>query len=148
MSGGYFDVYVLARQRSADAAIEFLDHFAPIREQLDGDYSFPQYSGTSEVVFDKPMDAIHYCEKHPAESQSLYFQNLRSGPVHAMIFFTSDGEMIFGLSVPEGDDGLEKDCLNQLKEFARTSIGYIDFEAPPPDTAAEFKVLAATRVWD
>ena len=135
----YSDVYVLSRERSAAAADQFLNMFAPDREHSAEDYVFPQYADQPVAVVKSAMEAIRYCEEHPAEEQGMYFRNLGAGPAHAMLFFTSDGGLIFGLSVVERED----EWFTRLKEYAGSEVGYITFEVPPPGTSTEFKEQAA-----
>jgi hypothetical protein len=121
-------------------AERFLDTFAPQREQSAEDYVFPQYAQQPLVILKSAREAIHYCEAHSAEAQSIYFRNLGAGPAHAMVFFTSDGGLILGLSVVERED----EWFDRLKEYAGSDLGYIAFETPPPATTAEFRQLAAS----
>jgi len=122
------------------AAERFLDAFVPQREQSAEDYAFPQYSEQPILVVKSVQEAVQYCEAHSAEALSLYFRNLGAGPAHAMLFFTSDGGLILGLSVVERED----EWFARLKEYAGSEFGYIAFESPPAPTATEFKELAAT----
>jgi hypothetical protein len=138
----YYDVYVLAPERSASIALQFLDEFAPHRVETAVDYQFPQHSDQPEVVLTTAHDAITYCAHHPRESQSLYFRNLSGGHAHAMLFFTEDGGLILGLSVEQADPA---DTLLRLREHAHSPIGYLTFEEPPPVTASEFRRLAQAR---
>ena len=57
-----------------------------------------------------------------------------------MLFFTSDGALILGLSVVERED----EWFSRLKEFAGSEVGCITFETAPPATAGEFRQLAAS----
>ncbi|MBO0698863.1 MAG: hypothetical protein J2P46_10745 [Zavarzinella sp.] len=132
---------MLAPERAAMVALQFLEEFAPRREQSAADYHFPQYSDQSGVVLTAAEDAIGHCVDHRSESQSLYFRNLGDGPAHAMLFFTEDGGLILGLSVQDHADV----ALARLREYARSEIGYATFEEPPPVTVTEFKRLAQTR---
>lgn len=134
----YYDVYVLARDRSEPVATRFLDAFVPDRDPVASEYEFPQYSPEPVVTFATAVEAIRYCVARPAEPQSFYFGNRGSEPAWAMLFFTCDGGLILGLSVAEG----EQEALAALKEHAGSGVGYIDFESPPPDTVTEFERLA------
>jgi hypothetical protein len=82
---------------------------------------------------------MRYCETHADVAQSLYFRNLGAGPAHPMLFYTSAGALILGLSVVEG----EGEWLARLKEYPGSSIGYLTFEAAPATSAGEFRFLAA-----
>ena len=138
---GFHDVYVLARDRTAATAQRFLSAFAPHREQSAVDYCFPQYSERPSTILTSADDAIRRCESHPFESQSLYFRNLGSGAKHAMLFFTADGGLVLGLSVEVEPD----EMFLKLREHARSETGYIDFEAPAPNTVVEFREICQRR---
>jgi hypothetical protein len=114
--------------------------FAPQREQTAVEYEFPEYAEKPLVIKRSAHEAIQYCEDHPSEAHRLYFRNLGSGPSHAMLFFTSDGALILGLSVSEH----EEEWFARLKEFAASEIGYITFESAPAATAGAFRELAAS----
>jgi hypothetical protein len=133
-------VYVLSPVRSAKAAERFLETFAPQREQSADDYEFPEYAEQPQLVVKSAREAIQHCEWHPSEAHSIYFRNLGDGPAHVMLFFTSDGALIFGLSVVERED----EWFSRLKEFATSNVGYITFEAAPAATAGAFRELAAS----
>ena len=134
----YFDVYVLSPDRSAKDAERFLDAFVPQREPSTSEYEFPQYAEQPQLVIRSAREAIHHCEAYPDKAHSLYFRNLGAGPAHAMLFFTSDGALIFGLSVVERAD----EWFARLKELTGSKIGYVTFEEPPVATASEFRALA------
>jgi hypothetical protein len=133
-------VYVLSPDRSTKSAERFLATFTPHREQSADDYVFPQYADQPQHVVKSAREAIEYCEAHPEETQSMYFRNLGTGPAHAMLFFTSDGGLILGLSVVEGED----EWFARLKEHAGSTIGYMAIEEAPSATAAEFRYLASS----
>lgn len=134
----YFDIYVLSQHRSATAAAAFLEEFAPNREQSALDYPFPEFAEQPSVVFGTAPEAIDFCDSQPNETQSIYFRNLGAGAAHVMVFFTSDGALILGLSVV---DQAEK-WLGRLEEFAGSKVSLMAFETAPPLTIAEFVALA------
>lgn len=139
---GYDDLYVLAPERTVAVAENFLGHFAPEREQASVDYCFPRYVELPQLVLESAEEAMHYCVSHPTEAQSFYFRNTNPEPAHAMLFFTSDGGLILGLSVHEDSDR----WFDRLKEHTRCTIGYITHESPPVDTVAAFRVMATARI--
>ena len=122
---GYYDAYVLARDRSSEVCDRFLVEFAPYREQSAIDYCFPQHSDRPTLVLTAPEDAIRHCATNPSESQSFYFRNLADGPAHVMLFFTSDGGLILGLSVEEDE---MDDSYARLREHAQSEFGYVTCE--------------------
>ncbi len=56
-----------------------------------------------------------------------------------MLFFTSDGGLISGLTVATEDPELAGTTLRQLAESVDARYGYATWEQPPPDTALEFR---------
>lgn len=79
----------------------------------------------------------------PTQPQSVYWRNPRPGHVlHAMLFFTVDGGMIAGLTVSTGDRDLAEGTLRRLAGTIDARYGYTLWEAPPPDTAADFEAAA------
>jgi hypothetical protein len=139
---GYFDIYVLAPDRSATTASRFLLEFAPRRQQSAAEYEFPQFSDRPTTVLLTAQEAIRYCIEHPSEPQSLYFRNLADRPAHVMLFFTADQGLIFGLSVEQAE---AEDRFRRLCDWAGTQIGYVTFEEPPPATANEFRQMVVAR---
>ena len=132
----YADIYVLATSRTEAAVDEFLDYFAPQREQSAIDYSIPQHEDPPQRVFQTASEVVTYCCQHSTETQSIYWRRVGDGePAHVMVFFTSDAQLIFGLSVSEN---VANQFLAELQRHAHSDIGYITFESPPPETAAEF----------
>jgi hypothetical protein len=133
---GYYDVYALATARTTDEVQRFLAHFAPEREESADDYTIPRFSDSPLYVFDRANEVIEYCVSHLTEPQSIYWRCLReSGPAHAMVFFTTDGALLLGLSVITDEDQWLKD----LKAFAGSNVGCVLFEEAPPDSAEEFR---------
>ena len=134
------DIYVLAKSRTEAAVVEFLDYFAPEREQSAVDYWIPQYEDPPQQIFQAASEVVNYCCRHSTEMQSIYWRRVGDGePEHVMVFFTSDAQLIFGLSVNEN---VADQFFAELQRHARSDIGYITFESPPPETAAEFCLLA------
>jgi hypothetical protein len=136
----YADIYVLAKSRTGVAVSEFLDYFAPTREETADEYRIPQYSDSPHTIFRSSSEIISYCCSHISEPYSVYWKNAgNSGPTFAMVFFTSDGFLILGLSV---DEGMDKRYFFELQKQTKSNIGYVTFECPPPGTAVEFCRLA------
>ena len=136
----YADIYVLAPSRTVSAIMAFLDRFAPVREVTASEYEIPQYADSPHTIFRTAHEVVDYCCRHPAETQAIYWRRIGEGdPVFAMVFFTSDGQLVLGLSIA-GDT--EQSFLAELRAHAGSEIGYITAESPPPDTAAEFRRIA------
>lgn len=115
--------------------MRFLDHFLPRRTESADDYSVPSHGGRAEAHFDDAADLLSHLERHPNQSHAIYWTSEAPGdPRCAMVFPTVDGRMIFGLSVAANPVQFLSDLMN----FLNSSEGYVDFEAPPPENAAEF----------
>jgi hypothetical protein len=133
------DCYVLVKSPSKKRVEEFLAHFMPRRWPLADEYEMPQYSDKPEEVFRTSGEALSYLEEHPNQGHALYWQNQDSEePRCGMIFPTTDGQMIYGLSCRADDEGTPGRILDAMKHFLQADIGYIAFEEPPPETTQEF----------
>ncbi|MGC3970164.1 MAG: hypothetical protein QM775_23400 [Pirellulales bacterium] len=131
---------MLAESRTETAISAFLAHFAPEHEESADEYLIPRRTDAPQRIFHTASEMIAYCCSHLSEPQSVYWQRIGDGdPAHAMAFFTSDARLIFGLSVSE--DAAEH-YFAELRRHAHSDIGYITFESPPPETAAEFCQIA------
>jgi hypothetical protein len=138
---GYCDIYALSAIRTADVVERFLNRFAPQREAMADEYEVPRYSDSPAIVFRRDTELVAYCVAHTSEPHSMYWRRLGAGdPAHVMVFFTPDEGLILGLSVvAESDHWLAK-----LLAFAGSDVGCVLFEDPPPDTARDFRALAAS----
>jgi len=136
----FADVYVLADSRTEAAVVGFLTHFAPEREQTADEYWIPQHADSPQQIIRDAYEVVSYCCCHSTEAQSIYWRRIGDDdPAHLMVFFTSDTQLIFGLSVSET---AADQFLAELRKYAHSDIGYIAFESPPPETAVEFRQLA------
>jgi hypothetical protein len=139
---GYYDVYVLAPKRTAETVERFLRWFAPTRTSCADEFSVPRFAKEAHTVFRTADELIAYCVAHPTEPHGIYWRCTHErDPAHAMVFFTPDGGLIFGLSV-------ENDAAHwraELMDDTGSEIAWVGFEEPPPDTAAEFVALAASQ---
>lgn len=133
---GLYDIYVLSRDRSKESVLTFLDRFLPRRSESADDYVVPNNSDQPEFCFNNAVELLVYLERHWREPHAIYWLSKAQGdPRCAMVFPTSDGQMVYGLSV------VQNECrsLADLMTFLDTADGYIDFETPPPETAAAFR---------
>jgi hypothetical protein len=137
---GFTDVYVLSAKRSKADVLHFLDRFLPARTELAEEYLVPQYADRPQACFDTAEQLLDHLHAHPDQAHAVYWASVSPGdPRYAMVFPTVDGQMVYGLSVER--DG--RKFLADLKVHLESSKGYIDFENPPPDNAADFEALAA-----
>lgn len=143
---GYLaDIYLIQKSRSKSKGIDFLNAFLPSREESCDEYLIPQYSDNPIEEFDNADDLMTYLESNPECSQSIYWRNKdENNPnKHGMIFYTKDGNMIFGISRNADMSGNlntdnEDECLKEMKVFFKSEMGYIHYENPPADSYAEF----------
>jgi hypothetical protein len=143
---GYLaDIYVIKKTRSKKIGIDFLNHFLPSREESADDYLIPQYSDDPIHEFDNAEDLMTFLESNPKYAQSIYWRNTDAESLnkHGMIFYNEDGTMIFGISRNADMSGNlntdnEDECLNEMKKYFNTNLGYIHYENSPADNYEEF----------
>lgn len=138
--GFFADIYVIKKSRSKKLGEDFLNHFLPNREESAFEYEIPQYSDDPKILFNKAYDLMEYLEKNISDNHTIYWRNLDSNNTnrHGMIFYTTDGYMIFGISV-DVDPENEAECLSEMKDFLQSDGGYITYECPPETTFEEFE---------
>ncbi|MDP6046388.1 MAG: hypothetical protein QGH94_02900 [Phycisphaerae bacterium] len=134
------DVYVLA-ERSEHVLAEFRrKHLSGFREAAE-EYEFPQYAAEPDFVTEDLRRVIDVLLQHSDEHYAIYWNNSVDGDVRsAMVFFTNDGRLIFGLSVLAP---AAQRTLAELLAEAGSQVGGVLFETPPPASAEEF--IAACR---
>ena len=136
------DVYVLAPERSGAAVSRFADEWLRDGEPAADEVEVPQYADDPDAVFESPDDAVEWLLARPHEPHGLYWRTPRGdGAAQAMLFFTTDGGLIAGLTVD--DDAAAADWLRRLAGSVDARYGYVAFETPPPETAADFRAAAA-----
>ncbi len=143
---GYLaDIYVIQKSRSKKLGIDFLNHFLPFREESADEYLIPQYSEDPTSKFDNAEELMIFLESNPEYSQSIYWRNKDEENLnkHGMIFYTKDGNMIFGITRNADMSGNlntenEDECLMEMKKYFKTENGYIQYENPPADSYDEF----------
>jgi hypothetical protein len=139
------DVYVLANERTAAAAVSFLDRFLPNRVAAAEDYPVPEYADPPRRVFSDSADVIEWCAARPDRSYAVYWLNAQpdSEPHSAHVFFLSDGGMVLGLSTNRHGAGEPEELMRQLRSFAGSHVGYCTHEQPPAQSTDEFRRLAS-----
>lgn len=135
---GLDDCYVFVEKRDGSLIDLFLNEFLPERKEAADDYLVPEYSDNPSHEFQSAPDLIEFLCDNKKETYAIYWNSKRDeDPSNAMVFFTEDGGMIFGLSC-DADGGNSKTYLQKMKNFLKSELGYIAFEEPPPGTKAEF----------
>jgi hypothetical protein len=145
MPGPLSDCYVLAPRRSAEIAVQFLEHFMPERRPLFDPADPHEVLGLPKDSTDEEI--LSFLESNPTCAYSMYWSNRRDGaPYHAIVSFTHDGCLILGLS-PSYDDeeALALDALMQLEKFSASSLGYVSVEEPPAISREAFLSRAEAK---
>jgi hypothetical protein len=144
--GYYADIYVAKETRSKKEALAFLNHFVPERVESADEYEFPQYTSITSRKFENVVELMDHLEKNSNEEYNLYWRSIDQNNLnrHAMLFYTKDGAIIFGISRDADSTGQlntenEDSCLDELMQYFSTDIGYITYEQTPADSFAEFK---------
>lgn len=132
----YYDVYVLCAERSSLSFDKFRSAFLTDTEEAAAEYEFPRYAETPEFIT-KDLSVILerlYLEKK--EDYAIYWRiGVDRIIKSAMMFFTNDGYVIYGLTVA-GEQA--ENMLENLKQLFSGKIGGIAFEQPPPLNSKEF----------
>jgi hypothetical protein len=132
-------VYVLAPARSMANVTAFRERWLEGFEQSADEYEFPQYAASPDHVHASPWPLIDELLRETDEPHALYWHNPRAGEVgNAMLFFTSDGAMIAGLTVHDEEPISVARYLGALGDTLHADYGYVVWEEPPPDTREEF----------
>ena len=140
---GYLaDCYVIKETRSKEEAIKFLDKFLPTREESQQVYELPKFGPTTEMEFESVDDLMDHLEQHPSTPYSIYWRNLDNKSLNrnGMLFYTKDGHLIFGISTDSAYNN-EDECLNGLKQYFQTDLGYITYESTPAESFEEFQKI-------
>ncbi len=133
-NGTYADCYVLNDGRTEKFIFEFLNHFIPERKESASEYEFPQYEDDSQFIFQNDHQIIEFLLQKTNVEYSLYWNNKRNEDLKgAMVFFTLDNKIIFGLfcNTLKGDTKIEDEYFQKLKLFTQSNYGYISYEQIP-----------------
>jgi hypothetical protein len=135
----FADIYVLSKSRKPASVLSFLDTFAARREEAADEYEIPQYSQSPTHIFSSAEQLIDHCCSNVEETHAIYWRISSGQASHAMVFFLSDGHVIYGLSV-DAEDKREVEHLRQvLADHVGSSETLELWESPPPDSALEFR---------
>jgi hypothetical protein len=140
-----YDLYALAGERSYEVVKRFRDRWLTSLEPAAEEHEFPRYSDRPDAVYMSPWELIDRLLAAPEQPHSLYWSNRGPGEeLHAMLFFTTDGGLIAGLTVQTDDPARATTTLRQLAQSVDARYGYATGEQPPPDTTSEFEAIART----
>lgn len=133
------EYYVLCNERSLPAAEKFLDYFLPDRKTISDEFPFPEFVDSPTIVFKNVRDLIRRLVKEPDESYSIYWEPYdQSNNRQAMLFFTTDGQLIAGVADANKNPGK---FLKEIADQVGGRFGYFTLDSNPPESAAEFKQL-------
>lgn len=138
----YADCYILTTDRTLEMVDKFLNHFLPERAEVASEYELPQFGETTELKFDTVEGLIEYLVINTSTPYSIYWCNKVETDIKcAMCFFTDDNHLILGLSCNtlDHDNSVEDEIFRLLKNYGKTSSGYITYENPAPTNAQEFQ---------
>lgn len=135
------DIYVLAKDRSAQTAQRFLNEYLPKRRFSHDQYECYPWDGQEEtdVLLETEYALLEYMEQQDNLAVNLAFYPL-SRPVFlrvALLYYLNDGGMICCLNVYQ-DHREEAVLLNDLKHFLDSDFGFITYHAPPPNSIEDF----------
>jgi hypothetical protein len=139
------DVYVLAPARSQEAVEVFRRRWLDGFEQAADEYEFPQYATSPRHVYDSPWLLIDDLLREPHQPHALYWRNPDDSAevANAMLFFTTDGGLVAGLTVHDENPATLTRYLQQLAESMDAKYGYVAWEEPPPERSSEFIARAS-----
>jgi len=130
------ELYALGANRSATFNRAFLDRFLPDRKPCSQDYPVPEAAAEPEAILETESEILVYLESHPKEPYGLYWNDAAPSTYdQAMLFYTSDGMVIFGLAC--GEHSVEEK-LKKLRECVGAKWAMKGWEQRPPETSTEF----------
>ncbi len=132
----YYDVYALCADRSPVSFEKFQSSYLIGAEKSADEYEFPRFAETKEFITEDLSVILEKLFFEKEEEYAIYWHISLYGPISsAMMFFTNDGYVIYGLTVAE-NQAIEK--LEDLKKEFSCEFGGITFEQPPPLNSEEF----------
>ena len=135
----FTDIYVLSKSRDIAEVAAFLDTFATVREETADEYEIPQYSQNPTHVFRSAEHLIDHCCRYTDEPHAIYWHTSSGEATYAMVFFLSDGHVIYGLSIDSENQAKINHLRQSMVEHTGSPGALITWERPPPNSALEFK---------
>jgi len=130
----YIDCYWLINSREKKVIEEYLNEFLPKRNQA-FDEQFLTLNNGKDLVFTSSIKLMDYMEKKPNLDCSIYWNNLDQSSIfcHAMVFYTQDNKMIFGMSVLGRYPNESKVVKSyfEINDFLKAEYGCMTSEEPP-----------------
>jgi hypothetical protein len=138
------DCYVLVDSRSNELVQGFVAKFCPQCEETTDQYRVTCFTHEPEIVFKTAGELMVYCERFKFCTNKIVWRPLNNGSLkQAMVVYTEDGEMIFGLAVDAGEKS-EDGYLDRMMEYLKSDVGYIAYDQPPVEPASEFRKIVHT----
>lgn len=147
-SGIFADCYVLSDNRNEAFINNFLNHFIPERMESATEYEFPQYESKTDFVFKNDKELINFLIQKSNSEYSIYWNNTKDEDLKgAMIFFTNENKIIFGLycNVLTNCKKIESEYFEKLKSYLQSDCGYITYEQLPEMNELEFIRIAKNK---
>lgn len=139
-------ICVLANERAASTVFNVLDHFIPVRNELNIDYTHP--TDDSDKRFDSEYEMIKYFEENKSFSQVFYYWNsIKESKVKLSIGadFTDDGYLIISI-VHIANGEREHSYLNILKDLLQSEYGTFMYGGIPEyEDGEDFKMKYTTQ---
>ena len=158
------DIYALSPRRDRETIGRFLDAYC------DRAASDDLFGGGSEVeVYTADMagqegewksaeildHAIALGLEHPDWAFCLYLKSVREDIYQVMLAFTTDGHVVFGVSVDEEDESdasldVARRLMRELAAEYEAILGVVLFEMPPAQDEASFRAYQeeALAYWE
>ena len=138
------DVYVLCPRRDLKTVARFRERWLDSMTEAADGYDFPGFPEPLEATYASPWELCERLVREPARPYAIYWTaGTEATLVAAMLFFTSDGGLIAGLSVPDTEAGVIERALKDLAASVGGRFGMTLWEEPPAERAADF--VAAAR---
>ena len=137
----FADCYVLTNKRDKDFIFSFLNNFLPNRQEYGHAFEIPQFSENPTIILKTANELIEYLDQNKNEVHAIYWYNKDESELRgAMCLFTSDGQVIVGLTCETlyPDTTSESNYIDELKRFCNSTIGLIEYEKPAARDTAEF----------
>jgi hypothetical protein len=145
----YLDQYFSVYNRSSNLAKSFLTKYLPESEDNTKEYIIEEQNDCPRQSFENINSVLAYLELNPNCEYTFYLHSLNKESIiqHAMLFYTNDGGIIYGVSIlgryPEERESLM--VYKDLKKFLDSKIGCITSEEPAPNNLTEFLTFAKER---
>jgi len=133
--------FVLANNRLASTVYAVLNRYIPTYPHLTKEHELSDEE--AGISFTDEAEMLLYFQNRPHRDATRYWQYAGREPNHMLVgaYFTSDGQLIFSLTV-DGDGEWEEKLLAELKELLQSETGLLSYNYFPEfSDGASFKQL-------